>query len=216
MKRFWFFDLDGTLADTDADIRLAWKGALADLGLSCPGFDEKFVAGPPIDEMLRTFFPTLYSPQLAADMRARFGVRYDTGGLPQTREYPGVLARVRALKAAGARVFIVTNKRYAGARAVAAKFAWGDVFEGLYAADIYKDDPAIGVLRKPDLLRRLIRSLDAPADRCVMVGDTAGDFEAARVNGIASIGVCWGYGTPAERAAADRLAVTPADLSFRD
>jgi hypothetical protein len=28
--------------------------------------------------------------------------------------------------------------------------------------------------------------------------------------------VCWGYGTPAERAAADRLAVTPADLSFRD
>ena len=34
MKRFWFFDLDGTLADTDGDIRLAWKAALADLGLA--------------------------------------------------------------------------------------------------------------------------------------------------------------------------------------
>ena len=52
-RRFCFFDLDGTLADTDPDIRGAWKAALADLGLECPSFDEKFVAGPPIDEMTR-------------------------------------------------------------------------------------------------------------------------------------------------------------------
>ena len=37
MKKLWFFDLDGTLADTDRDIREAWKATLADLGLECPG-----------------------------------------------------------------------------------------------------------------------------------------------------------------------------------
>ena len=39
MRRFCFFDLDGTLADTDRDIREAWKAALRDLGLDCPDFD---------------------------------------------------------------------------------------------------------------------------------------------------------------------------------
>lgn len=43
-----FFDLDGTLADTDGDIRLAWKAAMADMKLECPRFDELFVAGPTI------------------------------------------------------------------------------------------------------------------------------------------------------------------------
>ena len=39
---------DPTLADTDGDIRLAWKAALADLGLDCPTFDRDFIAGPPM------------------------------------------------------------------------------------------------------------------------------------------------------------------------
>lgn len=212
MKKYWFFDLDGTLADTDGDIRLAWKRAMDDLGLVCPAFDTKFVAGPPIEEMARALFPDRYTEALAADLRARFGFHYDSGGFPETREYPGVLDRVRALKASGARVFIVTNKRYAGATALAAKFAWPDVFEGVYAGDMYKDDPAVGKLRKGDLLARIIRSLDAAAADCVMVGDTASDFEAARQNGIASVGVTWGYGTDAELARADRLARTPDDL----
>ena len=44
--KYVFFDLDGTLADTDPDIRRAWKAALVDLKLECPDFDAKFVAGP--------------------------------------------------------------------------------------------------------------------------------------------------------------------------
>ena len=59
--KFCFFDLDGTLADTDADIRLAWKKAISDLGLECPDFDARFVSGPPFDEMARTLFPDDFS-----------------------------------------------------------------------------------------------------------------------------------------------------------
>ena len=61
MKKLWFFDLDGTLADTDRDIREAWKATLADLGLECPGFDAGFVAGPPIEDMAKTLFPEIYT-----------------------------------------------------------------------------------------------------------------------------------------------------------
>ena len=111
MKRLWFFDLDGTLADTDRDIREAWKAVLRDMGIECPNFDRDFVAGPPIEEMARSLFPGIFTPELGAELRRRFGEHYDNDGFPYTVEYPGVLDRVRALRASGATVVVATNKR---------------------------------------------------------------------------------------------------------
>ena len=45
-----------------------------------------------------------------------------------------------------------------------------------------------------------------------MVGDTWNDFEAAKANGIASIGVSWGYGTAADLLAADRVVHAPNEI----
>ena len=111
MKKLWFFDLDGTLADTDRDIREAWKATLADLGLEFPGFDAGFVAGPPIEDMAKTLFPEIYTDALGAAIRKGFGEHYDNDGFPNTVEYPGIIDRVRELKAAGATVVVATNKR---------------------------------------------------------------------------------------------------------
>ncbi len=212
MTHFWFFDLDGTLADTDFDIRLAWKDSLKDLGLVCADFDRKFVAGPPIEEMVKALLPDRYSAALARDLRTRFGEHYDNDGFPNTREYPGVLDRVRQIRAEGGRVFIVTNKRWEGATAMARQFGWMSVFEGLYTGDMHKDDLTIGKLRKPELLARVMREVGATPEMSVMVGDTGNDFEAARKNGIASVGVTWGYGTADELALADRLARMPSEI----
>lgn len=205
MKRLWFFDLDGTLADTDRDIREAWKHAMKDMGLECPSFDRDFIAGPPIEEMARALFPEIYTPQLGAELRRRFGERYDNDGFPYTVEYPGIMDRVRALKADGATVVIATNKRYAGAKLIAAKFGWTEVFDGIYAGDMYRDDPDIGILKKPALLALLISRYKVPPSDCIIVGDTKSDFIAAKENGIESVGVAWGYGTDAELALADRV-----------
>lgn len=205
MKRLWFFDLDGTLADTDRDIREAWKHAMKDMGLECPSFDCDFIAGPPIEEMARALFPEIYTPQLGAELRRRFGECYDNDGFPYTVEYPGIMDRVRALKADGATVVIATNKRYAGAKLIAAKFGWTEVFDGIYAGDMYRDDPDIGILKKPALLALLISRYKVPPSDCIIVGDTKSDFIAAKENGIESVGVAWGYGTDAELALADRV-----------
>lgn len=211
MKKVWFFDLDGTLADTDRDIREAWKAAMADLGLDCPDFDEKFVAGPPIEEMIKTLFPDRATPELAAALRAGFGRHYDHDGFPHTPEYPGVMDAVRRIKAQGARVYIATNKRLAGATAMAAKFGWMEVFDGLYTGDMHQNDP-IGKLRKPELLRLVLSEIGARPEDCVMVGDTWSDFEAAERNGMDSIGVTWGYGTAEDLKLAGRLVSSPDEL----
>jgi len=198
VSKAWFFDLDGTLADTDRDIREAWKAAMSDLGLKRDDFDAVFVAGPPIDVMLQNLFPAEYTPELAAKMREAFGRHYDHDGFPNTREYPGVLDRVRRLKAAGDRVFIVTNKRHAGAAIMGRKFGWDKVFEKLYTGDMY------GV-KKPELIAIVLREQGLQPESCVMVGDTLNDFTAARANQVSSVGVAWGYGTPDELRAADRI-----------
>ena len=212
MKRLWFFDLDGTLADTDRDIRESWKAAMRDMGLSCPNFDRDFVAGPPIEEMARARFPDSYTPELGAELRRRFGEHYDNDGFPYTVEYPGILDRVRALKASGATVVIATNKRYVGAKLMAEKFGWYDVFDGIYAGDMYRDDPSIGALKKPALLALLIARYGAKSEECAIVGDTKSDFLAAKENGIESVGVRWGYGTPEELALATRVVSSPDEI----
>ena len=199
MKRFVFFDLDGTLADTDPDIRGAWKAAMRDLGLECPDFDEKFVAGPPIDEMAKALFPDAFTQDLADGIRSRFAAHYDSDGFPLTREYPGVMDEVRRLKAEGRTVAIVTNKRFAGATAMARRFGWDAVFDGVFAGDMFASEK----LRKPELLRRVIASYGASPGECALVGDTVNDFEAAARNGVLSVGVAWGYGTDEELAMAD-------------
>lgn len=212
MSRVWFFDLDGTIADTDADIRLAWKSAIADLGLECPAFDAKFVAGPPFDEMAKMLFPEEHTPALVDSLRDGFAAHYDSDGFPSTREYPGVMDAVKRLKARGDRVYIATNKRFAGATAMARHFGWDSVFDGLYAGDMHKNDP-IGKLAKGALLALAIGEIGAKREDCAMVGDTHSDFEAARENAIASIAVGWGYGKPEELALADAIASDPGEIS---
>lgn len=203
--KYRFFDLDGTLADTDRDIREAWKAALADLALECPDFDEKFVAGPPIDEMTKKLFPERFTQELADSIRRLFARHYDSDGFPNTREYPGILDEVKRLKANGDKVYIVTNKRFAGATAMAKKFGWDAIFDGLYAGDMYPGRK----MRKVELLAHVLAELKAnPAD-CTMIGDTASDFEAAKKNGVKSIAVKWGYGKAHELAEADLIAEPP-------
>ena len=209
MRKFWFFDLDGTLADTDRDIREAWKAALRDLGLDCPRFDEVFVAGPPIDEMTRRLFPDRFTPALADDVRRLFASHYDSDGFPNTYEYPGVLDEVRAVAAAGATAAIVTNKRHAGATAMARRFGWNGVFAGgVWSGDMFPGRK----LAKTELLAVVMRRLGAAPGESVMVGDTASDFEAARANGVFSVGVEWGYGRPDELAEADVTVSAPCEL----
>ena len=205
-----FFDLDGTLADTDRDIREAWKAALNDLGLVCEDFDRRFIAGPPIDEMTKTLFPKIYTPLLADQVREGFARHYDNDGFPNTFEYPGIHEILSVLKNDGHRLFIVTNKRYLGATAMAKKFGWDQLFERLYTGDMYAVKGEGPKLRKPELLARVLAENSLNPQDTVMIGDTISDFEAARVNQVKAIGVSWGYGKPEELAQAE-LTVTSAE-----
>lgn len=201
MKRHhWFFDLDGTLARTGEDIIAAWKRSIADLGRECPRFDEAFTIGPTLEKVVYDLFDDA-SPELVAQMVERFRPNYDESGFPNTVPYPGVPERLAALKADGAKLYIVTNKRHAPTQGIVRKFGWDALFDGVWSFDSF---PGVKY-RKPDLIAHLLRELAIDPSDAVMVGDTKGDVDAGRANGLRTVGVTWGYGSREELADADEI-----------
>ena len=193
MRHHWFFDLDGTLARTGEDIIAAWKKSIADLGRDCPHFDEVFTIGPTLEKVVYELFDDA-SPELVAQMVARFRPNYDESGFPNTVPYPGVPEWLRSLKASGAKLYIVTNKRHTPTQGIVRKFGWEALFDGVWSFDSL---PGVKY-KKPDLLAHLLTTHAIDPSDAVMVGDTKGDVEAGRANGVYTVGVTWGYGAREE------------------
>ena len=196
----WFFDFDGTLARTGEDIILAWKKTIDDMGLSCPHFDEVFTIGPNIEKVTYELFEDA-TPELVAEITERYRSNYDDSGFPNTAPYPGIPERLQALKDKGAKIYIVTNKRHAATQKIVKAMGWGDFFDGVWSFDSF---PEIKY-KKPELLARLLKDMNIEASDAVMVGDTKGDIDAGKANGLHTIGVTWGYGSREELAEADEI-----------
>ena len=193
----WFFDLDGTLARTGEDIVVAWKGALTALGRDLSNFDRVFRIGPTLEKVVYEMYDDATS-ELVEDLMARFKPLYDGGGFPNTVPYPGVPELLAAIKASGGKAYIVTNKRHSATQLIAKKFGWDRLFDGVWSYDTFETK-----YKKPDLLAKLLKDFGIDPKDAVMVGDTKGDVDAGKANGMATIGVTYGYGTPEEVAAAD-------------
>ena len=199
-RRHWFFDFDGTLARTGEDIILAWKKTIADMGLSCPHFDEVFRIGPTLEKVAYELFDNA-TPELVAEIGERYKPNYDESGFPNTVPYPGVPERLAALKASGAKIYVVTNKRHAATQKIVKALGWDCLFDGVWSFDSF---PGVKY-RKPELLARLLGELGVDPSDAVMVGDTKGDIDAGKANGVHTVGVTWGYGAREELLEADEL-----------
>ena len=204
MRRHWFFDFDGTLCDTEGDIKEAWRGAIRALGRECPRFDAVYRTGPTLDKIAYELFDDA-TPELVERIRALFKTCYDAGGFPTTRPYPWMPARLESLKASGCGLYVATNKRFAPMGALMRKMGWTELFDGWYSFDMYEGER----LSKAELLRRIMAERAISPDDAVMVGDTRGDVEAGKAVGMYTIGCSWGYGTREELEGADEIHDAP-------
>ena len=212
MRQHWFFDFDGTLCDTEADIKSAWRAALHNIGRDCPHFDRVYRTGPTLDQVVYMLFDDA-TPALVDAVKAQFRTCYDASGFPATRPYPWVPAWLADLKRQNCCIYVATNKRWNPTRILMEKLGWDTLFDGYYTFDMFVDSGRLAgtlalpqrALTKAELLTEVMhqRGID-PAD-AVMVGDTKGDVTSGAAAGMYTIGCTWGYGTREELEGANEI-----------
>jgi phosphoglycolate phosphatase len=202
-----FFDMDGTLIDSEVGITRCVAHALTQMGL----------AVPPDDELRRWIGPSLrtsFAPLLPDDAQVEAAVqhyrdRFEVHGWIEHTIYAGIGEAVEALHAAGHRLAVVTAKNEPHARRIADHLPFGHRFVDVIGATVDGSRS-----HKPELIAEALRRLDVAADDCWMIGDRHMDIEGARHHGMRHIGVLWGFGGEAElrQAGAQRLATHPMEL----
>lgn len=191
-RRVAVFDLDGTLADTSADLIAAANATFAEAGRPGPldPLADRALAFAGGRAMLREGFARLdgaAEPAQVDRLYPRLLALYGQGLRVETELYEGAEAALRSLGATGWTLAVCTNKPHALAARLLEALGLGGRFAALLGADSLD-------VRKPDprhLLETVVRA-GGRAGRAVLVGDTATDREAARGAGMPCVLVGFG------------------------
>ena len=181
------FDLDGTVADSQAGILRSFQLTLADEGVVVADEVLRDLIGPPLEE---SFARLGIAPSRLVAVVARYREYYDRVGVTAAVPYDGVVETVHRLSTAGVRLAIATAKRVDFARRMLARFAlanYFDVIEGVSGDD--------RIRTKNDVVDAVHDALGERSGLTWMVGDRRQDIEAARHVSWVPVGVLWGYGT---------------------
>ena len=207
------FDLDGTLADTSADLIAAANACFEARGLGrvLDPVADALVAFHGGRAMLRTGYERLNDPQSAALIEADYPqllTHYAAHICVETVLYPGAAEAVEALRRAGFATAICTNKPEGLARDLVARLGIADLFGALIGADTLPT-------RKPDPApyRAAVEGVSGRFEASCLIGDTETDRKTAAAVGVPSVLVTFGpEGRAIERLAPEALLDRYADL----
>jgi phosphoglycolate phosphatase len=182
------FDFDGTLVDSAPGILESMRGAFSRTGIEPRIALTELLIGVPLRAVLVQALGADDVVQVER-LEAAFRDDYDERGYRGTRSYPGIPAALEALRAAGRRLHIVTNKRMVPTRLILKELNWLPLFDTVHTLDTCP-----GLQRKSEVVTQLLQVIRVPGASFVMIGDTVDDAEAAHNNGLPFAWVRWGYG----------------------
>ncbi len=189
------FDLDGTLIESGPGILNSLRYTLDRMGFP-PLPDEtlrKFV-GPPLTESMMRFCGM--TEEEAAKAIACYRTYYAKSGIYEAELYPGIAELLDALRASGKTLAVATSKPEPYARRILAHFGIAPYFSAVCGASM--DEKHVG---KAAIIGCALAQLGIPQEQkqsVLMVGDREHDVLGAKENGIACLGVLFGYGSRAE------------------
>ena len=182
------FDLDGTLLDTLDDLTDAANAALAGVGFPPRRREEiRSFIGNGVARLIRLCLPADASDELREDMLHRFKAHYLAHVNDKTAPYPGVTDALRALKAAGVKIAVNSNKVDAATQKLCKAH-----FDGLYDLALGEVE---GIPKKPspEGALRIAARLGIAPERAVYVGDGDTDIRTAENAGMDKLWVSWGF-----------------------
>ena len=200
------FDLDGTLTDPAEGIVNCFVHALVEFGY--PAAERDAICegiGPPLDTNFKRLTGETDEARIN-ELVVCYRERYNVSGYAENTMYPGIPEALETLADRGVRLGVCTSKRVDFAERILEMFELRHFFD-------FVDGGDVGITKASQLGGLLATgAIDA---RAVMIGDRAIDIESASANGLAGVGVLWGFGDRAELEAASpvRIVATVAELT---
>lgn len=204
-----FFDLDGTLTDSAPGILNSVTYALEKMGIRVEDRQSLYrFIGPPLLDSFRDYYG-MDSTQ-AERAVALYREYFSAGGLFENSVYEGIPSLLADLRAAGKTLAVATSKPEVFTLRILEKFDLTQYFDHIGAATLDESRN-----QKHQVVAHTLALCGHPApDSVIMVGDRHHDVEGARVNGLDTVGVLYGFGDrfELEQAGAAAIAETVDDL----
>lgn len=205
------FDLDGTLVETAPEIADAVNDTLTALGHApVPqkqvddwiGHGTRELLVKALAQALGTAPAEVRASEAFGAIEADFGRHYQARCGTRSHLYPRVRESLEALRAAGVKLAVVTNKEGRYTQTVLDVHALTPLFDRVVSGDtlpVKKPDPAA--------IHDCLQRFGVARERTLFVGDSSIDVATARNGGIAVWALPYGYnmGEPIEACGPDRV-----------
>ena len=211
MKKYFLFDLDGTLTNTKEGIIKGLVIALGSVGKNEKDLSklERFI-GPPLKKSFMNFY-NLNSEQ--ADLAIeKYREYYKDKGMYECALYGGMDKLLRKLReeAPNVKICVATSKPQYFAEKILEHCGVRDCFDVIVGATM--DHSRV---EKADIIAEVMRLCpEYEKSEMIMIGDRKYDIEGAKLCEIESVGVRFGFaeGTELEDAGADYIVYTVSEL----
>lgn len=182
------FDLDGTLLETLEDLHDSTNHALVSQGLPPRTLDEvrRFV-GNGIHKLIERAVPEGSSSETVEQVFEEFKTWYAVHCNDKTHAYDGIKEMLLALRKAGVRTAVVSNKADFGVQTLCKTY-----FSGLLDVAVGQRE-GIRLKPAPDSVNEVLRLLEIRREDAVYIGDSDVDIDTARNAGMDCISVTWGF-----------------------
>ncbi|MEI5993391.1 HAD family hydrolase [Candidatus Enterococcus mansonii] len=203
------FDLDGTVTDSAEGIINSVSYALEKMNIQVPERTQLYsFIGPPLNDSFKQFY------QLN-DASAKQAVNYyrdyyQEKGMYENKVYQNIPEVLGMLKKAGCKLYIATSKPEMYAIKILTHFALANYFDGIYGASLDGNRSKKGEI----ICYALEKAKITNRQETIMIGDRRHDILGAKENGLASMGVLYGFGAISELkdAGATYIVEKPADI----
>ena len=186
MAKAILFDLDGTLTDSGEGIINCALHALKAFNLPLPDRETMRVfVGPPLHE---TFVRFGVPEDKADEAVAIYRSRYIPIGKFENTPYAGIEELLGRLVAEGHKLYVATSKPEKLSVEILEHFGLAKYFTLICGASTDRSRST-----KEAVIAYLLEQ-SGGHDQILMVGDTVFDVIGAKMHGIPTIGVSWGYG----------------------
>ena len=184
------FDLDGTILNTVEDLNGSLNYVLERYGLPLRTVTEtaRFL-GNGIRRLIELGAGEGVPAETLDAMFADFKVHYGAHCLDRTRPYEGIPELIAALRAAGRKTAVVSNKADFAVQELVERF-----FPGLFDIAVGERE---GIRRKPspDSVNEVLDRLGVSREKAVYVGDSEVDIATAKNAEMDCLSVAWGFRT---------------------